>query len=78
MESPQKHQEELTKKLEVLATLQESWEKKLAYIHSLLKKLEEEVLNAPAATSQDDTDTTIQFNLQKQDRFYDEAKQAFI
>ena len=52
-------------KIEVLATLQESWEKKLLYIATLLGKLEEEVVNAPAAIAQDDKDTckTRQFNL---------------
>ena len=67
-ESPQKHQEDLTKHLrvdlseteakwaapekkELLATLQESREKKLLYISSLLEKLEEEVVNATAAGS---------------------------
>ena len=82
MESPQKHQEDLTKhlrvdlseteakwaaqeKIEVLAMLQESWEKKLLYISSLLEKSEEEVVNAPAAATQDDEDTSdsIQINL---------------
>ena len=75
MDSPQKHQEELTKnlredlseteakwaaqeKIEVLASLQESRKKKLLYISSLLEKLGEEVVNAPAAASQDDADTS--------------------
>ena len=67
-------------KIEVLATLQESWEKKLLYIATLLGKLEEEVVNAPAAVAQDDEDTfkTRQFNLRAQDRVSDEAKQVFI
>ena len=67
-------------KIEVLATLQESWEKKLLYISSLLEKLEEEVVNAPAAASQDDEDTSEsrQFNLRTQDRIFDKARQVFI
>ena len=97
LESPQKHQEDLTKhlredlsepetkwnaqeKIEVLATLQKSWEKKLLCISNLLGKLEEEVVNAPVATVQDEEDTceTRQFNLQAQDKVYDEAQQVFV
>ena len=46
----------------------------------LLEKLEEEVVNAPAAATQDDEDTSDsrQFNLWAQDRIFDEAKQVFI
>ena len=38
------------------------------------------MVNAPAAIAQDDKDTyeTRQFNLQAQDRVYDEAKQVFV
>ena len=52
-------------KIEVLSTLQKSWEKKLLYISNLLGKLEEEVVNAPTSTAQDEEDTceTRQFNL---------------
>ena len=67
-------------KIEVLATLQESWEEKLLYIPNLLGNLEEEVVNTPTATAQDEEDTreTRQFNLRAQDRVYYEAKQVFI
>ena len=67
-------------KIEVLATLQESWEKKLLYIANLLGKLEEEVVNAPAATAQDEEDTceTRQFNLRAQDKVYDKTQQVFV
>ena len=67
-------------KIEVLATLQKSWEKKLQYITNLLGKLKEEVLNTPAAITQDDKDTcnSRQFNLRAQDRVYDDAKQVFV
>ena len=92
LETPQKHQEDLTKhlredlsepevkwateeKIEVMSTLQKSWEKKLLYISNLLGKLEEEVVNAPASTAQDEEDTyeTRQFYLRAQDKVYDKA-----
>ena len=67
LETPQKHQEDLTKhlredlsepevkwvteeKIEVMSTLQKSWEKKLLYISHLLGKLEE----ALVSTAQDE------------------------
>ena len=67
-------------KIEVLAMLQKSWEKKLLYISSLLEKLEEEVAKAPPAATQDDEDTSDsrQFNLRAQDRIFDKAKQVFV
>ena len=67
-------------KIEVLATLQKSWEKKLLYISSLLEKLEEQVINAPAAACQDEADTSNsrQFNFWEQNRIFDEAKQVFV
>ena len=63
----------------MLASLQESWEKKLLYIATLLGKLEEEVVNASASTGQEEEDTykTRQFNLRAQDKVYDEAQQVF-
>ena len=63
-------------KIEVLSTLQKSWEKKLLYISNLLGKLEEEVVNAPTSTAQDEEDTceTRQFNLRAQDKVYDKAQ----
>ena len=62
-------------KPDVLATLQEAWEKKLIYMHSLLQKMEQEVLGAPVAVSQDDADSidSRQFKLREQDIIYDKA-----
>ena len=66
-------------KIEVMSTLQKSWEKKLLYISNLLGKLEEEVVNTPA-TAQDEEDTyeTRHFNLRAQDKDKDEAQQVFV
>ena len=44
-------------KQDVLATLQEASEKKVIYMHSLLQKMEDEILGAPAAVSKDDADS---------------------
>ena len=67
-------------KIEVMSTLQKSWEKKLLYISNLLGKLEEEVVNAPVSTAQDEEDTyeTRQFNLRAQDKVYDETQQISV
>ena len=64
----------------MLSTLQKSWEKKLLYLSNLLGRLEEEVVNAPIATAQDEEDTceTRQFKLQAQDKVYDKAQQVFV
>ena len=40
-----------------MSGLQKSWEKKLQYIAKLLEDLQEEVVKAPPATTQEDENT---------------------
>ena len=67
-------------KIEVMSGIQKSWEKKLQYISKLLGDLQEEVVNAPAPTAQEEEDTyeTRSFNLRAQDVIYDESQKAFV
>ena len=71
---------ECQEKLDVLATLQEAWEKKLIYVHSLLQRMEDEILGAPAAVSKDDADSidSRKFKIRGLDGTYDKAKHAFV
>ena len=97
IETPNKHQDSLTKhlredlsdtevkwvteeKIEVMSGLLKSWEKKLQYISKLLGDLQEEVVNAPAPTAQEEEDTyeTRSFNLRAQDTNLDKAQQVFV
>ena len=67
-------------KIEVMSTLQKSWEKKLLYISNLPGKLKEEVVNALVSTAQDEEDTyeTRQFYPRAQDKVYDISQQVFM
>ena len=60
-------------KLDLLVSLQKAWKKKLSYLNSLLQKMENEVLGALTAASQDDTDSinSCQFKIRELDGIYD-------
>ena len=65
--------------IDIIATLKETWQKKLDYIKSVLTTLETEVLRAPLTETELEEDTSEHrlFALQKLDKIFEEAKQAF-
>ena len=64
--------------IDIIATLKETWQKKLDYIKSVLATLETEVLGAPLTETESEEDTSEHrlFTLQKLDKIFKEAKQA--
>ena len=65
--------------IDIIATLKETWQKKLDYIQNLLKQLESQVLGAPLAETESEEDTSEHrlYALRKLDKTFKEVKEAF-
>ena len=65
--------------IDIISSLKEAWQKKLDYIKSVLTTLETEVLGTLLADSEKDEDISKHrfFSMQKLDKIFDKARQAF-